>query len=49
MCKVGDIILIDKYKHGTNCKVMVVEVALNATNTTTVLLTKLLVYDIITS
>ena len=21
MCKVGNIILIDKYKHGTNCKV----------------------------
>ena len=22
MCKVGNIILIDKYKHGTNCKVI---------------------------
>ena len=25
MCKVGNIILIDKYKHGTNCKVIEVD------------------------
>ena len=32
MCKVGDIILIDKYKHGTNCKVIEDKVLLHESN-----------------